>query len=432
VLRQAKSREVSTPSSLLRPRNHNHHPFDAKQFLKSLEAEPTKQGPVLFPNDAPPPPRPPLIVTSRPLVESIARSELGQSANNTETSQSQINGQRVSFVPYLTRVKDYRNKQLCLLFTRRCQITLNKSSGSATNGEYRVRLPDGRMQIVSYTADENGYNADVRYDDEDKTEGNRIDNYQHHRHNDYTQHNDHIDINNNQYVGRNSNNNAYEDRNNNAYVTSNNNAYVNRNNNLYFRNNNVDYTDRTLKNDYVEKKEIKPVSEREDYYHYPDVSKEYYSDYSSEFNSNYEPHRSKFSTFINNENVDATKGTVSTVKPSYEDLKDLFVTKNIYNTQQNYDPVGIKVPSTTPLPYDGTTERVVVIGTKSPNLYTNIRNSVPNVIPNYASPRVVLASTPSSYLVSTIASLRNKVHLATKPILSDRFIDKINKYLSFN
>ncbi|CAD0251166.1 unnamed protein product [Spodoptera exigua] len=40
-----------------------------------------------------------------------------------------------------------------------------QSTGSATNGEYRVRLPDGRMQIVSYTADENGYKAKVRYDE---------------------------------------------------------------------------------------------------------------------------------------------------------------------------------------------------------------------------------------------------------------------------
>ncbi|XP_045540614.1 uncharacterized protein LOC106711757 [Papilio machaon] len=39
-----------------------------------------------------------------------------------------------------------------------------QSSGSATNGEYRVKLPDGRTQVVSYTADENGYKADVRYD----------------------------------------------------------------------------------------------------------------------------------------------------------------------------------------------------------------------------------------------------------------------------
>ncbi|CAH1998511.1 unnamed protein product [Acanthoscelides obtectus] len=34
-----------------------------------------------------------------------------------------------------------------------------------TKGEYRVKLPDGRVQIVKYTADKNGYKADVRYEE---------------------------------------------------------------------------------------------------------------------------------------------------------------------------------------------------------------------------------------------------------------------------
>ena len=35
--------------------------------------------------------------------------------------------------------------------------------GYNTNGEYHVALPDGRTQTVTYTADGNGYIADVKY-----------------------------------------------------------------------------------------------------------------------------------------------------------------------------------------------------------------------------------------------------------------------------
>ena len=35
--------------------------------------------------------------------------------------------------------------------------------GYNTNGEYHVSLPDGRLQTVTYTADGNGYVADVKY-----------------------------------------------------------------------------------------------------------------------------------------------------------------------------------------------------------------------------------------------------------------------------
>jgi Insect cuticle protein len=41
------------------------------------------------------------------------------------------------------------------------------SDGDVTRGEYRVQMPDGRTQVVKYTADwKNGYNAEVTYEGE--------------------------------------------------------------------------------------------------------------------------------------------------------------------------------------------------------------------------------------------------------------------------
>lgn len=332
-----------------------------------------------------------------------------------------------------------------------------KSTGSATNGEYRVRLPDGRMQIVSYTADENGYKADVRYDEhlnqdnyvdfnyeKDKGLGNNyrpIDkNYAHnqddieneeflhpqqtpapYKHNlpDYER--KHLD-NLNDYGGKNADNfllyKVYPTKSGIVDTT-------------------VNINDRTLdglsdsNKDYLEQynthlESNDKIWRAKDDYIEIDFSKEI-PDYSSEVHHPYQPHKSKFSSFLSgpdklkNQNPQAA----GQVRPSYEELKSLFVT-NADGRRNAAIPVSTVRPVYAVTPAD-----VVNITPKKPlyNLYTNIKNIVTPApyIFSSSSP-----STPRSYLVSTIANLKHQINLANKPVLSQHYIDKINKYLTVN
>ncbi|KAI8433682.1 hypothetical protein MSG28_015680 [Choristoneura fumiferana] len=333
-----------------------------------------------------------------------------------------------------------------------------QSRGSATNGEYRVRLPDGRMQIVSYTADENGYKADVRYDDD--TTGNSIDNNV----NSNFKARNNIDYNVNRNFNKDYNGNFESNQN---YV--NNRDYdTNRNQNLNYNANqniNYDYKDQQpynikhindlTNNNYGTNEETKPVTEqhyKDDYSQYAD-SKEYFgNDYSLEYDDKYDkydPHKSKFTAFTGPKNPKFVPKksyvTASTVKPSYEELKPLFIQKKPFKDQQPTNdylyssiPIQINLPSTTSSPYfDGTTERVVVIG-KPKNLYTSVTSSISPIpvtpVPKYTVSNIPVTS-PRSFLASTIASFvnlkKNIDFSGAKPVLTNTFIDKINRYLSY-
>ncbi|CAK1549326.1 unnamed protein product [Leptosia nina] len=402
-----------------------------RQYLEEISPEPTKKGPVLFPNDGPPPPRPPLVVTSRPLTEAIARSEL----NNSVADSSYINpvtyrpnygsynnfeiGARPSPEQYrndVSREQDYsENQNYAFSYVVKDQKNgddfshKQQSVGSATNGEYRVRLPDGRVQIVSYTADDNGYNAKVRYDD------------------------DQTDFNLNKY--------GSDD-------------YINRAN----YNTNNDYRDNNNLNSYdfgkVNYRDEIPVKEHEydskEYYDYsaenfkspqlynpvstanpllattiaPYINQRYqttpYQFYQTQpptkatllqnyqtiapLQQNFPLSKSEFSQNYRSLQLDAytTPFPVSTVRPSYDDIKHLFTTPN-------YNNVEINSPSSY-------SDNVVYIGAKNPNsLHTFNGDNI--------------STTPSSYIASSLNNLNDRIN--TKPVLSNGFLERINKYLSF-
>lgn len=139
-------------------------------------------------------------------------------------------------------------------------------------------------------------------------------------------------------------------------------------------------------------------------------NKDYY-DYSAEYNNNYQPYKTKFNF---NEIT-----TAAPVRPSYDEIKDLF-TRAPVPTPLYTDTVSSNSRN---LNYGTTTENVVLIGGK--NLY----NFEPNLVVTTPRPTHFVASTPAAYLASTIASLRDRI--TAKPILSNSFIDRINKYLTF-
>ncbi|CAH2269434.1 jg11742 [Pararge aegeria aegeria] len=544
--------EIATPASFLEPRNFNYHPYQLQQYLE--ESKPTKQGPVLFPSDGPPAPRRPLIVTARPLIESIANSDRNPDPPNSSITQNNIplnpaypipspaevtltpdllakiapitsndifaNPRETSInnvpeastynhVPYAemllkARLKgyvrgngfndyeertvlppiyralsnharqnvlkpkpanrynyqrhnvDYENQyenngvsdendspdydqdqNYAFSYRVKDQKTgddfshKQESVSGGTNGEYRVRLPDGRTQIVSYTADETGYKADVRYDNENGAENankyiNTNNNY------DKINQNNHVNPNNNLVThypsnGLNTNINRdyvnirqYDDQNveSNYFKPQTDNIkdyedLINFNNYVNHANNVKQQVDFNPRNDYVNYKDSIPIKEDPNEYN----SKEYY-DYSSDYSQNYEPYNSKFAIF----KPTTTSFPIVTTERPYT-IKPLFT---VAPTKGFTYADGVISASNNPVvKYESTTENVVLIGGKK--VYTNVKHVLPTELTSTA--RNFVAVTPASYLASTIASLRDRI--TSKPVVLGNFINRINKYLSY-
>ncbi|XP_052742917.1 ras guanine nucleotide exchange factor P-like [Bicyclus anynana] len=571
---EVSPQETATPASFLEPRNFNYHPYELRQYLE--ESKPTKQGPVLFPNDGPPAPRTPLIVTTRPLLEAIANSDLNPNPRNSSTTQNTPSqniplnpayplpspdvtvspdlladispisnnalfdnngGNAINNVPEASsytqvpyaamllkarlggysqqnRFNDYEEQTVLPpiyralsdharqnVLKQREQKQYNyqrhnaghdnqyggsgatgdngdydqdpnyafsyrvndhktgddfshkqQSVSGGTNGEYRVRLPDGRTQIVSYTADETGYKADVRYDDENnaKIKNTNTDNdYNNMRQNDDNIRTNYFNQNNNKLITLNNNNNGFVNIRNNDY--NNIRQYENQNIANYFtpQNYNIrDYEDRITynpqnynireedrinyntyvnhdntnqydttnqRNDYVNYKDVTPIKEDPNQYN----SKEYY-DY-SDYNQNYDPYVSKFAVFK----------PISTPNPIITTVRPTFAYKPVYTvapTQGIQYADGVISATNNPVvKYETTTENVVLIGGKK--VYTNVNQVLPTK--STSTVKNVVSVTPASYLASTIASLRDRITSTPRPIILGNLINRINKYLTY-
>nr|XP_018914885.1 PREDICTED: mediator of RNA polymerase II transcription subunit 12-like [Bemisia tabaci] len=153
-----RSTEVGVPERFLKPRNYNPHPYEDAILrnqnlqLQALQLQlPQAAAPYALFHRKPangdvttpvPYPIPPVILKQKPeKYKSEVPSKYSSVPKNYAFSYA---------VKDKNSGDDFSHSQA--------------HNGLATKGEYRVKLPDGRVQIVSYTADNNGYRADVRYE----------------------------------------------------------------------------------------------------------------------------------------------------------------------------------------------------------------------------------------------------------------------------
>ncbi|XP_044269825.1 uncharacterized protein LOC123014668 isoform X2 [Tribolium madens] len=201
-LTSVTSVEENQPEIFLSPRNFNPHPYEAGYDPRDA-SDANRLGPVVFP---PSPPDEDNSVNSNVLTlererqlnhpidnhpyAKVARKRKYQFPGRFSQQSPNINPKvyealskhaaRVLSEPASQLRKDYTlsslsNDRKNYAFSYKVVDHLTgddfshtqSQNSQATNGEYRVKLPDGRVQIVSYIADKNGYKADVKYTEND-------------------------------------------------------------------------------------------------------------------------------------------------------------------------------------------------------------------------------------------------------------------------
>ncbi|XP_053678369.1 uncharacterized protein LOC128728747 [Anopheles nili] len=195
---QAVAVESPEPASLLRPRDVNPHPYrnayegiaifdrnlitNSKKFSQNL----LNQGPIQFPRlregssvNALPYPYETLALkerhqkmvrfsgadshTVKPAYQALAKHAarvLGKSyvVDDIDSYNEASTNVKKNYV-FSYAVKDSASGD-------DFSHTQQQQTDGAVKGSYKVHLPDGRMQIVKYVADNNGYRADVTYENE--------------------------------------------------------------------------------------------------------------------------------------------------------------------------------------------------------------------------------------------------------------------------
>ncbi|XP_068909751.1 uncharacterized protein [Tenebrio molitor] len=207
LLTSVSSLEENRPAIFLSPRNFNPHPYEANYDLRDA-TDANRVGPVVFP---PSPPDEDDSVNSNVLTierervfthpidnhpyARVARKRKYKLPGRFIHQNNDINpgvyealsnhAAKVLSEPASQLRKDYTLSSLSAdgknyAFSYKVVDHLTgddfshtqSQNARATNGEYRVKLPDGRVQIVSYIADKNGYKADVKYTENDLSSPN--------------------------------------------------------------------------------------------------------------------------------------------------------------------------------------------------------------------------------------------------------------------